>query len=280
MTKKDTSSLLSLCAIYVQKYDPDYFYCALFAPSFHRELIFRLLAFNIEITRAVSLPSSWSVAGPMAGFIRLQWWRELIEGKDRTHEIAPFICEAISQGLLSSQSLLELIEAKEEELDGIKNWEHWESLLMRSSGKIQATIAQILGVEETEHLQGVASLGVAYEVTRLARNLPKVLASGRCPLPQDIIDEHQLQRTDDGIPASPETIVAIRTVLRAKALDYLKAGRNARALGRKKIAAALPAALAKRDLKKHHQWDQLLEKRGVGDQLAVIWSNFKGKVSF
>lgn len=279
MTNKDTSSLLSLCAIHVRKYNPDYFYCALFAPSFHRELIFRLLAFNIEITRAVSLPSSWSVAGPMAGFIRLQWWRELIEGKDKTHEIAPFICEAISQKLLSPKALLEMIAAKEEELDGIKDWQHWETLLLRSSGKIQETIAQILGVKEPDHLQNIASLGVAYEVTRIARNLPKILASGRCPLPQSIIDEYHLQRTDDGILTSPETIFSIRQMLRDKALGYLKAGSDVRVLGRKKIAAALPAILAKRDLKKYKQWDHLSEKRGAGDQLAVIWSNFRGKAA-
>lgn len=279
MTKKDTSSLLSLCAIYVQKYDPDYFYCALFAPSFHRELIFRLLAFNIEITRAVSLPSSWSVAGPMAGFIRLQWWRELLEGKDRNHEIAPFISEAIGQGLLLSSSLLEIITTKEEELDGIQNWSHWESLMMRSSGKIQQIIAQILGVVDADHLQAVASLGAAYEVTRIARNLPKILASGRCPLPQEIVNEHHLQRTDDGIPVSSEALLSIRAILMAKATEYLKAGYDARSLGRKKIAAVLPAVLAKRDLKKHQNWDRLPDKRAAGDQLAVIWSNFRGKVS-
>ncbi|MDI2113226.1 squalene/phytoene synthase family protein [Commensalibacter nepenthis] len=279
MTTKDTSSLLSVCAIYVQKYNPDYFYCALFAPFYHRELIFQLLAFHIEITRAVSLPSSWSVAGPMAGFIRLQWWRELIEGKDRTHEIAPFIKETMEKGLLPANVLLEMIEAKEEELDGIQDWHHWESILTRSSGKTHQVIAQILGVEDTEQLKHIATLGMAYEVTKIARYLPKILHSGRCPLPQEIIDEYHLQRTNDGIPTTPEAIDAIRQILIAKATDYLQAGRGVRKLGRKKVAAILHAVLAKRDLKRSQHWDQLPEKRGAGDQMAVLWSNYRGKAA-
>ncbi|CAI3950100.1 Phytoene/squalene synthetase (ERG9) (PDB:3WEK) [Commensalibacter communis] len=279
MTKTDTSSLLSVCAIYVQKYNPDYFYCTIFAPLYHRELIFQLLAFHNEVTRAVSLPSSWSVAGPMAGFIRLQWWRELIEGKDRTHEIAPFIKESISKELLPTNALLEMIEAKEEELDGIKDWHHWESILMRSAGKVHEVIAQILGVEDSEQLKHIATLGMACEVTKIARYLPKILHSGRCPLPQEIIDEYHLQRTDDGIPTTPEIIDAIRRILIAKAKEYLQAGQEVRKLGRKKIAAILHVVLAKRDLKRYQHWDQLPDKRGAGDQLAVLWSNYRGKVA-
>lgn len=278
MTNKDTYSLLSVCAAYVQKYDPDYFYCALFAPIYHRELIFRLLAFNIEITRAVSLPSSWSVAGPMAGFIRLQWWRELIEGKDRTHEIAPFVKESIAHGLLPPKILLGMIEAKEEELDGIKDWSHWESMLMRSSGKFNETIAQMLGVEKPDKLQKIASMGMACEAVRIARYLPKILSSGRCPLPQAVIDEYHLQRTDDGVSFTPEIIEEIRALLITKATEYLQAGKGAHSLGRKKIVSILPTIFAKRDLRKSQKWDILPDRRGAGDQLSVLWSNFRGKV--
>lgn len=279
MTNKDTSSLPSVCATYVQKYDPDHFYCALFAPVYRRELIFRLLAFNIEITRSVSLSSSWLVAGPMAGFIRLQWWRELIEGKDRTHEIAPFIKESIAHGLFASKILLGMIEAKEEELDGIKDWQHWESILMRSSGQLYKTIAQMLCVEDTEVLQQIVFIGMACEVVRMARYLPKVLSSGRCPLPQMIIDEYHLQRTDDGISYTAGVISDIRSLLITKATEYLNEGKDARSLGRKKIVSILPAVFAKRDLKKAQQWDYLPEKRGAGDQLSVLWSSFRGRVS-
>ncbi|MDI2091498.1 squalene/phytoene synthase family protein [Commensalibacter oyaizuii] len=277
MPNQNTSSLLSFCAQYVQKNDPDRFFCTLFIPPPHRELVFRLTAFYIEITRAVALPASWSVAGPMAGFIRLQWWRELIEGKDRTHEIAPFIRESIAQKTLNPSVLLSMIEAREIELDGIKDWEHWDHMMMLSSGALQQTIASILGIQDKAQLYAVGALGVAYDIVRMARYLPQMLQIGRCPFPTETIENLHLIRTDDGIVSNAEIVAQIRMLLIEKVHIYLDAGKKVKALGRKKNAAILPITLAKRDLKRSILWDHIPAKRGIGDQLAVVWSKFTGR---
>ena len=71
---------LSAVGEVVRQHDPDRYFTALFAPAARREALFVLYAFNHELARARE-----SVRQPMAALIRLQWWREVVEGQ-RTRE--------------------------------------------------------------------------------------------------------------------------------------------------------------------------------------------------
>lgn len=275
-----TTKNLSLCAQHVKIYDWDHFFCAFFAPEAKRETLMRLLAFNAEITRAVSLPTSWSIAGPMAGLIRLQWWRELIENRNnRDHEIAQPIRDAISSQELKPEDLLSLIDAREAELEGIEDWHQWRQIMMASSGKVQSLTAQIMGVTDPMLLQAVASLGAAYESIRLARYLPTILQSGRCPFPKTIIEKYHLIRGEDGIRISQEDTQSLRDILIQEVRYFLKQGTLATTLPKEAIVAILPIVFCKRDLKKSRCWDKMPVIRGIGDRLAVIYTAYKGSIA-
>ena len=69
-----SSDLSSLGAL-VRRADPDRFLTALFAPPGRREDLFALYAFNHETARAREVTRE-----PMMTMIRLQWWREVVEG--------------------------------------------------------------------------------------------------------------------------------------------------------------------------------------------------------
>ena len=56
----------------------DRFLAALFAPAAQRPALFALYAFNVEIARVRDVARE-----PMPGEIRLQWWREVVEGRAR-----------------------------------------------------------------------------------------------------------------------------------------------------------------------------------------------------
>ena len=59
----------------MRRHDRDRYQTALFAPADRREALFALYAFNYEVARVRE-----TVTPPMLGQIRLQWWREVIDG--------------------------------------------------------------------------------------------------------------------------------------------------------------------------------------------------------
>src|SRR3546814_269270 len=66
---------LSPCAAELRRHDPDRFLTGLFAPGERREALFALYTFNLEVARSREM-----VREPMLGRMRLQWWRETIDG--------------------------------------------------------------------------------------------------------------------------------------------------------------------------------------------------------
>ncbi len=276
---KENSKLLSFCGHYVRNTDPDRFFCALFIAPSYREHYFRLLAFYNEITRAVTLSSSWNVAGPMAGYIRLQWWRDLLAGRpDRAHEIEPYLKDSLKHNFLSEDSLLTLIKAREEELDGIKDWNHWHSLMNRTAGQIQKIMATILRVKKTEQVDLIISLGIAYEIVYIAKNLPGILRKGRFPLPIEIYNQFDGRRSEQGIDFTSSSLSEIRKMLKEKAVDYFYKNKLNNGIDRQYKSLILPAFLAQRDLKSSNCWDFLPKKRGFNDKMAIVRANYFGKL--
>src|ERR1700730_69402 len=80
-------------AALVRRHDPDRFLTALFAPPEKRDALLTLYAFNHELARARE-----AVSEPPLGLIRLQWWREVVEGARRRHEVAEPLTAAIEAG--------------------------------------------------------------------------------------------------------------------------------------------------------------------------------------
>src|ERR1700744_6202632 len=95
-------------AALVHRYDPDRFLTALFAPPAKRDALLLLYAFNHELARAREV-----VSEPPLALIRLQWWREVVEGVRRRHEVAEPLGVAVAEGVLDRAHLLALIDARE-----------------------------------------------------------------------------------------------------------------------------------------------------------------------
>ena len=95
-------------AALVRRHDPDRFLTALFAPQAKRDALLTLYAFNHELARAREVASE-----PTLALIRLQWWREVVEGTRRRHEVAEPLTAALEEGALDRGDLLALTEARE-----------------------------------------------------------------------------------------------------------------------------------------------------------------------
>ncbi|MGZ5895708.1 MAG: squalene/phytoene synthase family protein [Xanthobacteraceae bacterium] len=65
------------CEQLVREHDKDRFLATLFAPADRRKYLLALYAFALEIGRVKYL-----VHEPMAGIIRLQWWRDAVSWQE------------------------------------------------------------------------------------------------------------------------------------------------------------------------------------------------------
>ncbi len=98
------------CEALVRAADKDRFLATLFAPADKRGPLFALYAFNAEIASVRDRARE-----PMPGEIRLQWWRDVING-ERTGEaaanpIAAALIDTVARFSLPKPRLLDLIEA-------------------------------------------------------------------------------------------------------------------------------------------------------------------------
>jgi len=102
---------LSYAAVEVRRQDHERFLTALFAPPEHREALFALYAFNLEVAKTAEV-----VSEPMIGQIRLQWWRETLAGiyeqnRARRHQVAEPLAEAIAGAGLGRDHFERLLRA-------------------------------------------------------------------------------------------------------------------------------------------------------------------------
>jgi phytoene synthase len=254
-------------AALVRRHDPDRFLTALFAPPERRDALLTLYAFNHELARAREIASE-----PPLALIRLQWWREVVEGEAKRHEVASPLVEAITAGALKPADLLPLIEAREAEAyAGFETLEDWRSWLLAGAGGLAVAAASALGVPHPEALR---LFGAAYGIGGLLRATGVLAARGTCLLPRELLARHDL---------SPEAFIDDPGSAPARAVqqDLVREGRALLAdaarvvVPRAGIAAALPAVLARRDLAR---WPVLAMPRRLGDRLAVISAGLSGRI--
>jgi len=258
---------LSPAAASVRRHDPDRFLTALFAPAERREALFLLYAFNHELARAREAASN-----PTLALIRLQWWREVVEGARRRHEVAEPLLDAIETGCLERTLLLGMIEGREAEAEpSIPDLASWRAYLRGTAGLVTAAAGQALGAP-AEARERLVALGAAYGAAGVLRSIPALARQGRCLLPEDVLGAHGL--VPEAVLADPEAPrrAGVLDALAGEGRALLREGAGLR-LPRAAVAAALPAVLARRDLRRPG-----VRERGLGDRLAVIAAGLTGRL--
>jgi phytoene synthase len=220
---------------HIRRADPDRYFCSLFAPAEQRQALCLLYAFNHELARAREVTSE-----PTLALIRLAWWREVVAGAEKKHEIATPLSAALRDGWFERDDLLALIAAREDE--DIPDFDRFMNYARGTAGRLARTAGKVLGADS----QAVEDLGTAYGISGILRAAPFLARQNRSLLPAD---------------GTPEEILieAARNLLRAKP-------------PRAALAAALPAVYAKRDL------GSPFRPRGVSDRLAVLCAAATGRV--
>jgi phytoene synthase len=187
----------------------------------------------------------------MAGEIRLQWWRDALQGEARgdvrANPVAAALEEAIRVNRLGRQPFVDLIDARvfdlyEDPMPRVNDLEGYcgetASALFRLASLVIANGTEPGGAGAAGHA------GVAYGITGLLRALPWHARSGQVYLPADILGRYGVTREDIVTGRGGPGLRRACADLRALARQHLKAFEAARpTIAPSAGAAFLPVAL-------------------------------------
>ena len=254
-------------AALVRRHDPDRFLTTLFAPPERRDALLTLYAFNHELARAREVASE-----PPLALIRLQWWRDVVTGEHKRHEVATPLTDAIVAGALDPTFLLPIIDAREIEayadLDTLADWRDW---ILGGAGGLSVAAAAALGAADPQVFR---PYGAAYGIAGLLRSVGLMASQGTCLLPRDLLARHDLSpELFIHDPGSPAARAAQHELMREGQGLLTQAAQIS--IPRTARAAALPAVLARRDLSR---WPSVEFARGLGDRMAVVVAAASGRI--
>lgn len=204
--------------------DPDRAYAALFAPESARHALLALYAFHHEIAKVREV-----VSEPMLGAIRLQWWREALDGLERgvtpRHELGAPLGEAMTRHGVAGAALHRMIDAREVDFDEVpfETESDLEVYVRDSAGVLVDTGARLLchgegkGSAWSDEMTSCAHhAGLAWGLTGLLRALPFHARQRRCLLPRTLLSHRQIDpsqifagQTSPGLIGGFEDIVSL-----------------------------------------------------------------------
>ncbi|SFT00244.1 phytoene/squalene synthase family protein [Methylobacterium sp. yr668] len=236
----------SHCEGLVRAGDPDRYYATLFAPAAARPHLFALYAFSLTIARVRE-----AVSNPMAGEIRLQWWRDALQGEARgdvrANPVAAALEEAIRVNRLGRQPFVDLIDARVFDLyeDPMPRVNDLEGYCGETASALFRLASLVIGNGTEPGGAGAAGhAGVAYGITGLLRALPWHARAGQVYLPADILGRYGVTREDIVTGRGGPGLRRACADLRDLARQHLKAFEAARpTIAPSAGAAFLPTAL-------------------------------------
>ncbi len=229
------------CAERVRRFDRDRFLTALFCPSDRRADLLALYAFNVEIAGAREM-----VSEPLLGHIRIQWWRDALDGiyagEAPAHQVAGPLSRAVRRHRLDRHRIETLLAARAGDLDNVQppTMGALEDYAEASSTTVTGLALQVLGAGSGAALEAGRHVGTAWALTGLLRALPLHAAERRLYLPVDACRDAGLDVDELFKGKSAPGLAAAVAGVAATARRCLAA---ARALGRDCPRAAVPALL-------------------------------------
>src|SRR5258705_9066040 len=173
----------------VRKADYDRYLAAVFVPQALRRHLITLYAFNYEVAKTAE-----TVSQPIAGQIRLQWWRdriaELYSGASSAHALTNSLGETIAAHKLPRALFDALIDARESDLEEVPfaDTASLQAYADATSANVMRLATRILGAGDALDEQA-REFGIAYALIGLCRALPFNAARRRLVLPQDRVSE-------------------------------------------------------------------------------------------
>jgi phytoene synthase len=228
------------CISLVRETDRDRYLATLFAPAKHREALFALYAFNVEIARVRDMARA-----PMPGEIRLQWWREVLGGERqseaRAHPVAAALRETLMRYKLAVNPLIDIIDARAFDLyeDPMATMADLRRYGARTDGAVFAIAGQILGAAGGAADAVTREAGLAFAIAGVLAGFAKNASRRQLFLPLDILDRHGVARESVFAGEGSEPLRAALGEMREHARQHLAAAEKARAAAPQALLPAL-----------------------------------------
>ena len=185
------------CADLVRDTDRDRYLATLFAPADRRDALFSLFAFAGEIARVREVARE-----PMPGEIRLQWWREVLEGKRdgeaSAHPVAAALRETIAKHGLPADRLVALIDAHTFDLydEPFATLDDLDNHAVLTGSVLLAAAAKILGAHSDAIDILTRHAGIAAAVAAIPMVLPRHASRHQLYIPLEVLERHAVNRDD------------------------------------------------------------------------------------
>jgi len=226
----------------VRSVDLDRYLSLLFAPRAQRAELNVLYAFNYEVAKTAE-----TVSQPIAGQIRLQWWRdrvaELYRGATIDHRLVEALGRVIAAHDLPRALFDAMIDARERDLEEapFPTLESLEDYADATSGHVMRLASRILGAGDTLD-EDACALGVAYALAGLCRALPYHAARRRLMLPFDRLAAASVSIEEVFSGTAGQRLRPLIEEVAVRARFHLDARRGHR-IARGALPALLPASL-------------------------------------
>jgi 15-cis-phytoene synthase len=238
---------LDHCAALVREADKDRYLAALFAPVEHRNALFALYAFDVEIARVRDLARE-----PMPGEMRLQWWREVLagerDGEAAAHPIAAALRDAFVRYRIDVALLIALIDAQSFDLydEPMVSRDDLENHAVNTRGAVFAIAANILGSRAPSARALARHAGIAQTIANVLSGLALHASRRQLYLPLDVLTRYNVEREDIFAGRATPDLRGALTELRLYARRHLEAAQEELpGVPEVVLPALLPAALVR-----------------------------------
>jgi 15-cis-phytoene synthase len=258
----------------VKAHDYDRYVATLFAPSDNREALFSLYAFDAEVSRISDL-----VHDPMPGEVRLQWWRDVVnggrDGEAAGHPVASILIKTIASHNLPRSALDAYCDARIFDFyhDVMPDRTALEAHLGATQSAIIQLAAMILDPDAARGASEAAGhAGVAKGVALILRDLPRIRRRGQGFVPLSILTAAGLSQ--EALLGKPSAEAGKRLVeaLGALASEHLQKLKTASVNLSKPIRPALaPMATIARQLRAIERLSDPLGNSIAPSQFARLW---------
>ncbi|TRB02956.1 MULTISPECIES: phytoene/squalene synthase family protein [Rhizobium/Agrobacterium group] len=236
---------LDVCLATLRDTDRDRYLACLLSPADKRNSLAALYAFNAEIARIRD-----SVREALPGEVRMQWWRDLLEGNAHgdslSHPVAAALLTAIEQYRLPRPVLANMIEARIFDLydDLFEDRNALEGYAGETASALIQLASLVLSAEDaTASAEAAGHAGVAQAMAGILLLMPLHRRRGQVYIPADMLAAAGLDR-ETFLEGDDRQRVGIAIELfAAHALDHLEKARRAK-IPRSVFAAYLPVALS------------------------------------
>ncbi len=235
-----------ICLTMLRDTDRDRYLACLLSPADKRSALAALYAFNAEIARVRD-----SVREALPGEIRLQWWRDLLEGTAQGdsggNPVAAGLLAAVDAYRLPRQTLVDMIEARIFDLydDPMADRNALEGYAGETASALIQLASLILSAgDAAKSAEAAGHAGVAQSIAGLLLLMPIHRRRHQLYLPLDILSATGLDRDSFLAGEDNSRISAAIEAFAGLGLDHLAKARKAASVSPAVLPAFLPVALA------------------------------------